>query len=417
MSVYEWSTVPFWSVARRVERTGRPEAQLLSVYREWGVIRKTDRDDNFNQASEDLSSYKIVHPGDLVLNKMKTWQGSLGVSKYDGIVSPAYFVCELSKNVDGDFIHHLLRSRRYIAEFMANSKGIRPNQWDLPYEILRQLPLRIPPLEEQRRIADFLDDRVARIDQIVAARQQQVILAKESLQSLRQKMTTTGQRSAVSERPTGIPWMPAIRADFGLWRLGHAFRTGSGTTPPSAQQEHFDGTIPWVTTSDLRDDSIHQVPRGVSRSALNEFPALKVFPSDSLLVAMYGATVGRTAILKVPATTNQACCALEPLGPLLTDYAFHWFNGYRTQVMGLASGGGQPNINQDIIRSLHIGAPDLPEQASIIADLDQVCASHKAGSDTICQSISRLQEYKQSLITAAVTGEFDVTTASTRIPE
>jgi type I restriction enzyme S subunit len=91
-----WKSVPMWVISTRKDIKGYPEAELLSVYREFGVIRKSDRDDNHNVESEDLSNYKYVNKGDLVINKMKAWQGSLGVSPYDGIVSPAYFVCKLS---------------------------------------------------------------------------------------------------------------------------------------------------------------------------------------------------------------------------------------------------------------------------------------------------------------------------------
>jgi type I restriction enzyme, S subunit len=85
---------------------------LLSVYRDLGVVRREGRDDNFNQPGDDLSSYLVVRPGDLVLNKMKTWQGSLGVSSFEGIVSPAYFVAEQVRDANPRFLHHLLRSNR-----------------------------------------------------------------------------------------------------------------------------------------------------------------------------------------------------------------------------------------------------------------------------------------------------------------
>ncbi|TXH39602.1 MAG: restriction endonuclease subunit S [Actinobacteria bacterium] len=179
-----WPLVPLWSVARRVDRTGRPDAELLSVYRDHGVVRKSDRDDNWNQESEDLSTYKYVEPGDLVLNKMKTWQGSLAVSEYEGIVSPAYFTCTLAESVHPRFIHYLLRSTPYIALYGAASKGIRPGQWDLPFEAFRALPVLLPPLDVQRRVADFLDDQIGRIDSIISARGRQIADLTRSVESL-----------------------------------------------------------------------------------------------------------------------------------------------------------------------------------------------------------------------------------------
>lgn len=159
-----WKKVPMWTIATRKDRKGYPDAELLSVYREYGVIRKRDRDDNHNVESEDLGNYKFVKKGDLVLNKMKTWQGSLGVSPYEGIVSPAYFTCELSEDVYAPFIHYLLRSQPYIAMYGAASKGIRVGQWDLPFEEFRDLPVLLPDVEVQQKIAVYLDRSISKID-------------------------------------------------------------------------------------------------------------------------------------------------------------------------------------------------------------------------------------------------------------
>jgi type I restriction enzyme S subunit len=168
-----------WSIATRKDRKGFPDAELLSVYREYGVVRKADRDDNHNVESDDLSNYKYVKKGDLVLNKMKTWQGSLGVSSFDGIVSPAYFTCELSREVHGPFIHYLLRSKPYIAMYGALSKGIRIGQWDLPYEEFRDIPVLLPPLEVQKQIARFLDVQVFRINEMIDEKKKQLKINSE----------------------------------------------------------------------------------------------------------------------------------------------------------------------------------------------------------------------------------------------
>ena len=169
-----WKSVPMWSVATRKDRTGYSNAELLSVYREYGVIRKSDRDDNHNVESEDLSNYKFVRKGDLVLNKMKTWQGSLGVSPFEGIVSPAYYVCELSTELHAPYIHYLLRSAPYIAMYAARSKGILVGQWDLPYEEFREIPVLLPPIEEQRRIAEYLDKQMSQFESLIELKTRQI---------------------------------------------------------------------------------------------------------------------------------------------------------------------------------------------------------------------------------------------------
>ena len=185
-----WKIVPMWTIATRRDRKGHPEAELLSVYREYGVIKKSDREDNHNVESDDLSSYKFVQVGDLVLNKMKTWQGSLGVSAYEGIVSPAYFVCELSSEIYGPYIHYLLRSAPYIAMYGALSKGIRVGQWDLPYEEFRNIPVLLPPLDEQKKIAENLDSQLSIVMESLSLMERSISLLHEYKTSIISSLVT-----------------------------------------------------------------------------------------------------------------------------------------------------------------------------------------------------------------------------------
>jgi type I restriction enzyme S subunit len=143
-----WRVVPLRAIYQRIELRGRAELPLLSVYRDHGVVPRDERDDNNNRPSEDLSTYKYVRPGDLVVNKMKTWQGSLAVSGYEGIVSPAYFVGRRVSDVDDRFMHHLLRSMPMIAQYGARSKGSRPSQWDLPWDEFAAIKVLLPRVGE-----------------------------------------------------------------------------------------------------------------------------------------------------------------------------------------------------------------------------------------------------------------------------
>ncbi len=144
----------------RYEPRNPGNKQVLSVYSEYGVILKYSRDDN-NVTSEDTSNYKYVVPGNFVINKMKAWQGSMGITDYEGIVSPAYFIYKFSDSVIiPKYLHHLIRSC-YKDEFRRISEGIREGQWDLsPYEFSNILLL-MPKLDEQREIVEYLDGKCA----------------------------------------------------------------------------------------------------------------------------------------------------------------------------------------------------------------------------------------------------------------
>ena len=151
------------------------DKQVLSLYREYGIVPKDSRDDNHNVTSEDVSDYRYVRVGDFVVNKMKAWQGSVAVSNYEGIVSPAYFVYEFSDDlINKRYFHYLMRNKTYATEFRRLSGGIREGQWDLPSEALNNTIILLPPLDEQQEIADYLDNKCTEIEQIIADKKSQI---------------------------------------------------------------------------------------------------------------------------------------------------------------------------------------------------------------------------------------------------
>ncbi len=164
---------------------GHGDKQLLSVTREQGVIeRNTDsKEENHNFIPEDLSGYKYVQVGDFVINKMKSWQGSYGVSEYEGIVSPAYFTCKL-QGVDKDFFSTAIRSKIYVSFFARYSEGIRVDQWDLSPIALKSIPFALPPLDEQHAIVSYITDKTSKIDTLTSKLQQEIESIKEYKQRL-----------------------------------------------------------------------------------------------------------------------------------------------------------------------------------------------------------------------------------------
>lgn len=169
----EWIVSKAKTILHNKTVKNHPNAEVLSLYRDLGVVPKNSRDDNHNVTSEDTSSYKFVQKGELVLNKMKTWQGSLAVSNYEGIVSPAYYVCEFTNNeIDKNYIHYLLRNKMYAQEFERLSTGLRVGQWDLSIDdFLNTLIIYPPTKSEQKSIAKFLDAKCAQIDSLISEKQ------------------------------------------------------------------------------------------------------------------------------------------------------------------------------------------------------------------------------------------------------
>lgn len=169
---------------KRHEPKNPGNQQVLSVYREYGVIPKDSRDDNHNVTSEDTSKYKYVRPGNLAINKMKAWQGSMGVSEYEGIVSPAYFIYHfMDDELIPRYLHYLFRGC-YKDEFRRISGGIREGQWDLSPEAFENTMLLLPPIQEQIAIIKHIDERLKEIESNVSNMQEQLIILENYKKSI-----------------------------------------------------------------------------------------------------------------------------------------------------------------------------------------------------------------------------------------
>lgn len=168
----DWNINKIKRFLRYVSTKDKGNCEVLSLYRELGIVPKNSRNDNHNVTAEDTSNYRFVRKGDFVINKMKAWQGSVAVSDFDGIVSPAYFVYEFISNVFvKKYFHYLLRNKQYAKEFERLSGGIRIGQWDLPAIEFENTVCLVPSLPEQKEIADYLDKKCAEIDTLIEKKQ------------------------------------------------------------------------------------------------------------------------------------------------------------------------------------------------------------------------------------------------------
>ncbi|MFA0338109.1 restriction endonuclease subunit S [Vibrio breoganii] len=215
----------------------------------------------------------------------------------------------------------------------------------------------------------------------------------------------SGRYKAYPEyKNSGVEWLGEIPLDWSMWKLAHAYNEiGSGTTPPTNNEEWFKGNVPWVTTGELREKIITDTKKKLSNEALNTYPTLRKHPVGSIAIAMYGATIGRLGIFGLEATTNQACCVMGASQQIKNKYLFYWLWAFKEDIIRLSSGGGQPNINQEKVASLKISAPEVSEQQKIANFLDHETAK----IDTLIAKqeklIELLKEKLQAVISHAVT--------------
>lgn len=205
------------------------------------------------------------------------------------------------------------------------------------------------------------------------------------------------------------------------WDLRKATRIfdsiGSGTTPNTGKDDYYDGDTPWVTTAELRETTIMQTSKNVTEKALQDHSALRLYAPGAVAIAMYGATIGRLGILGIPATVNQACCVFDRSSLLENRFFYYWLQSFRPVLISLSTGGGQPNLSQDDLRSLRAPVPTLPEQEAIIEFLDRETSRIDALIDKKRRFLELLAEKGLAVITHAVTKGLDANDRMKRVPD
>lgn len=206
-------------------------------------------------------------------------------------------------------------------------------------------------------------------------------------------------------KDSGIEWIGEIPEHWEVKKLNYCFSLiGSGTTPTAGKTEYYtNGEFNWLQTGDLNNSEINETSKKITQEALDDYSTLRFYPVLSIVIAMYGATIGKTGLLKIESTTNQACCVLSKPINLDSKFAFYWLNSVKNHIISLSYGGGQPNINQEQIRSLRIQNPTPEEQTAIADYLDRKTAQ----IDELIADKKRLlelyEEEKTAIINQAVT--------------
>lgn len=175
-----WTTIKLRQLLSSVSEKNHPELPLLSVVREQGVIVRDvdDKEANHNYIPDDLSGYKMVKKGQFVMNKMKAWQGSYGISDYTGIVSPAYFIFDVAFD-NLEYFHYAIRSKVYVNFFAQASDGIRVGQWDLQMDKMKEIPFIVPPADEQIAIVEHIKKTLSKYDEAIEKIKAEVAVLEE----------------------------------------------------------------------------------------------------------------------------------------------------------------------------------------------------------------------------------------------
>jgi type I restriction enzyme S subunit len=408
----QWHITPLKAFLRVRSERQRPDLPLLSVYRDHGVVPFGSVEGNYNKPSLDLDDYKVVRIGDLVLNKMKTWQGSLAVSGLEGLVSPAYIVCRVGETWHGRFLHYLLRSHPYIAEYAALSYGVRPAQWDMRFEDFRLISALEPPLEQQRAIADFLDRETEKIDALVAKKRRLIELLQEKRTALISHAVTMGLDPNAPMKDSGDKRLGQIPHRWCAERLAMLTdKITNGFVGPT-RDILLDEGVPYLQSLHIKSNRIVFGNDYFVAPAWSRKHAKSVLRTGDVLVVQTG-DIGQVAV--VPPEFEGANCHALIVVSCITSLArgeyLSWVlnshYGYHA-LKRIQTGALHPHLNCTFVREIICPLPPLDEQAAIVTWIRQENGKCDRLCATLEQAVARLREYRSALITAAVTGQIDV---------
>ncbi|MEO9682944.1 MAG: restriction endonuclease subunit S [Tateyamaria sp.] len=409
----DWSLECIRAVTELKSKRGEPDLPVLSVYRDYGVILKDSRDDNHNATSLDTSNYKVVEPGDLVVNKMKAWQGSMGVSAFDGIVSPAYITCRTDPSkIAPRFLHYTLRSQPFIAVYNSLSYGVRIGQWDMHYDDFKNIPLAYPDIDTQNRIVSFLDEKTAEIDAAIEKKRRLIDLLNEQKAILINRAVTKGLNPDAPMKDSGVDWIGEIPA---YWKIVPLMAVSEVIDPnPSHRNpEYVDEGFPFISTQEFKgwDEIEIDTPRRVSEKIVIEQEGRCRFRSGSIVFSRKG-TIGATRVLPFGVRLGilDSLCVINPKNGVTPEFLVGTLGAdYLSAQYGpTVKGAALPQLSVGRVRALKIILPPDDEQITIQVELATLKAEHHRLDEIVKREISTLNEFKQTLIANAVTGKIKI---------
>ncbi len=402
-----WSVDKLKYHLKRNEPRNPGDMAVLSLYRELGVIPKDSRDDNHNVTSEDTSKYKYVRPGDFVINKMKAWQGSVAVSDYEGIVSPAYFVYNFT---DGRFVkryfHYLLRSC-YKDEFMRLSGGIRVGQWDLPSDALDNVLVLIPPYEEQESIASFLDRKCEEIEATIDDLHSTVEVIEQYKRSIVIETVLKGLNPSAKMKDSGIPYVGEIPAHWIIHPVYYYFAERKNKNVLGIEQNLLSLSYGKVIRKDI-NTSEGLLPESFNTYNIIEAGDIVIRPTD----LQNDKRSLRTGLSIERGIITSAYIALKPTSDVNSAYFQYLLHAFDLMKVFYNMGNGvRQGLNFPEFSKLLVFEPPKEEQDMIVNYLDSKTVEIDSIISELNTQIAILDEYKKSLIFEYVTGKKEVPSA------
>lgn len=288
--------------------------------------------------------------------------------------------------------------------------GIRQG---IGFSDLRRLRIAVPPLDEQRAIARFLDRKSRRIARFIHARQRMIALLNEQKQAIIHQAVTRGLDPNIPLKPSGIDWLGDIPAHWTVRKLGQLARIGNGSTPSRSQMAYWtDGHFPWLNSSVVNSNPVLPSQQFVTDLALKECH-LPVVPPGSVLIGItgQGKTRGMSSVLPFESTINQHVAFVSPRDRLLSsDYVQAVFTAAYSRLREISDGSGSTKgaLTCEDLKQFPIPLPSPNEQEQLVEQARRLTAEVERTAIRYQSEIELLREYRTRLIADVVTGKLDI---------
>ena len=361
------------------------QCELLSVYTDIGVKPRAELEERGNKAST-TDGYWIVKKGDIVVNKLLAWMGAIGLSEYDGVTSPAYDILRPHQQINGKFFHYLFRTPLCLSEFKKNSRGIMDMRLRLYFEELGNIYIPFPSYPEQQKIAQFLDDKTAKIDQAVDLAEKQIALLKEHKQILIQNAVTRGLNPDVPLKDSGVEWIGKVQEHWEVKKIKAFAKINNGLDYKAVIAEEgypvygSGGQFAYANTYLYDGEAVLLGRKGTIDKPL--YINDKFWTVDTMFYSVCNNKVSTKFFY-------YCCCSIIP------------FQYYSTST-------ALPSMTQSDILNHKVTFPSLKEQYQIADYLDKQTAKIDQAIALKTAHIEKLKEYKSVLINDVVTGKVRV---------
>lgn len=418
-----WSVLRAKNVFRIVdERSGTGEEELLTVSANDGVRLRSEKAVSMFKA-ESYIGHKLCWPGDLVINSLWAWMQGLGFTRHHGLVSSAYSVYRPVRAFADyvQYFNYLLRSGVYKWELMTRSKGVWISRLQLSDAAFLDMPIVLPPPDEQAAIVRFLDHYDRRIQRAIRAKQRLIALLNEQKHAIIQRAVTRGLDPDVPMRDSGVEWLGEVPAHWEVRPLRRLCRSLGGGTPDRTRPDYWGGTLPWVSPKDMKRAVLADAQEHVSDLAVDR-SAITVIAPGAVLVVVRGMILARTfpvAMNSVPVTINQDMKGLVPTTVLGSAFLAAYLTGISRVVVALANQAahGTKKLESRDLFGLPVPVPPPAEQKAICTTVASQTAAADGLIDRAEREIGLLREYRTRLIADVVTGRVDVREAAAGLGE